>query len=109
MPAAWAGVSQVIVVSLTTVNDVAASVSNNTPVEPVKPEPLIVTEVPPPIKPSFGDRLVTVIEGKVSENLRTVSAVQPVVAPVTVRTFVHVDKSLDKSTVKSFGVLKLFV
>ena len=42
-----AGLSAVIVVSLTTVTSVAAVVPKSTAVAPVKPVPVIVTNVPP--------------------------------------------------------------
>lgn len=53
---AWAGVVAVIWVSLTTVNEVAAVVPNFTEVTPVKPVPVIVTEVPPVLGPEVGLR-----------------------------------------------------
>ena len=54
-----AGLSAVIVVSLATVTSVAAVVPKSTPVAPVKPVPVIVTEVPPAAGPLVGLRPVT--------------------------------------------------
>ena len=55
-----AGLSAVIVVSLTTVKFVAAVVPKSTAVAPVKPVPVIVTDVPPAAGPLVGLRPVTV-------------------------------------------------
>ena len=55
-----AGLSAVMVVSLTTVTSVAAVVPKSTAVAPVKPVPVIVTEVPPAVGPLFGLTPVTV-------------------------------------------------
>ena len=55
-PPGW---SAVIEVSLTTVTPVAAVVPKSTAVAPVKPVPVIVTEVPPAVGPVVGLRLVT--------------------------------------------------
>ena len=49
-----AGLSAVIDVSLTTVKFVAAFVPKSTAVAPVKPVPVIVTNVPPPSGPAVG-------------------------------------------------------
>jgi hypothetical protein len=54
-----AGLSAVIVVSLTTVKFVAAAVPKLTDVAPVKPLPVIVTNVPPTFGPAVGLRPVT--------------------------------------------------
>src|SRR2546427_4578806 len=54
VPAAWAGLTAVMVVSLTMVKLVAAVAPNFTAVAPVKPEPLIVTAVAPPTGPLSG-------------------------------------------------------
>ncbi len=58
VPAAWAGAVAVILMSLFTVNDVAAVPPKLTAVAPVNPEPLIVTIVPPPVEPVVGETLV---------------------------------------------------
>ena len=55
-----AGLSAVIVVSLTTVKLVAGVVPKSTAVAPVKPVPVIVTEVPPAAGPLVGLMPVTV-------------------------------------------------
>ena len=55
-----AGLLAVIVVSLTTVKLVAAVVPKSTAVAPVKPLPVIVTNVPPAAGPAVGLRPVTV-------------------------------------------------
>ena len=55
-----AGEVAVIEVSELTVNDVAAVDPNLTAVAPVKPVPVIVTEVPPASGPAVGLMLVTV-------------------------------------------------
>ena len=55
-----AGLSAVIVVSLTTMRSVAAVVPKSTTVAPVKPVPVIVTKVPPAVEPLVGLRPVTV-------------------------------------------------
>ena len=55
-----AGLSAVIVVSLTTMTPVAAVDPNSTAVAPVKLVPVIVTGVPPASEPSAGFRPVTV-------------------------------------------------
>jgi len=54
VPAACAGLTAVMVVSLTTVKLVAGVAPNFTAVAPVKPVPLIVTEVPPAAGPLSG-------------------------------------------------------
>jgi hypothetical protein len=51
---ARAGATAVIVVSSTTVNDVAASGPNLTAVAPVKPCPVMATLVPPKAGPELG-------------------------------------------------------
>ena len=55
-----AGLSAVIVVLLTTVTSVAAVVPKSTVGAPVKPVPVIVTNVPPATGPLVGLRPVTV-------------------------------------------------
>ena len=55
-----AGLTAVIVVSLTTVRFVAAVVPKSTAVAPVNPVPVIVTRVPPVVGPLVGLRPVTV-------------------------------------------------
>ena len=55
-----AGLSAVIVVSLTTVTFVAAVVPKSTAVAPVNPAPVIVTRVPPAAGPLVGLRPETV-------------------------------------------------
>ena len=54
-----AGEVAVMVVELTTVK-VAVAVPNFTPVTQLKPVPVMVTEVPPPVGPVFGTTPVTV-------------------------------------------------
>ncbi|MEO5651322.1 MAG: hypothetical protein ABIN79_03745 [Marmoricola sp.] len=54
-PAAWAGVTAVILVELTTVNDVAVVLLDFTDVAPVKSVPVIVTVLPPAVGPAFGE------------------------------------------------------
>ena len=67
MPALPAGVSHVIVVSLTTTTFVAATPSNVTALVPGllfwKPVPVRVTLVPPPAAPLLGDTEVSVGTG----------------------------------------------
>jgi hypothetical protein len=53
-PAASAGLVAVICESLLTVNDGAATDPNLTVDAPVKPDPLIVTAVPPTVVPDVG-------------------------------------------------------
>jgi len=53
-----AGEVAVILVDDTTVNRVAATDPNTTFVAPVKPDPEIVTDVPPRLEPLDGDRPV---------------------------------------------------
>ena len=60
-----AGVIQVIMVALTTVNDVASTPPMVTEVAPVKSLPLIVTSVPPFVLPVNGK--IPVIEGGVTK------------------------------------------
>ena len=52
--AAWAGADAVICVALLTVNEVALVLPKFTVVAPVKPVPVIVTEVPPIVGPLEG-------------------------------------------------------
>jgi hypothetical protein len=59
-PAEPAGVTAVIEVGETTVKLVAAAPPIVTAAAPVKSVPVIVTEVPPPVGPEFGEMLVTV-------------------------------------------------
>ena len=54
-----AGLVAVSVLSFTTTTLVAAFAPNVTLVAPVKPLPLIVTDVPPVVGPSVGTTLVT--------------------------------------------------
>ena len=49
-----AGLTAVIVVALTTMKFVAGVVPKSTPVAPVKPVPVIVTDVPPAAGPKSG-------------------------------------------------------
>ena len=69
VPAEPAGLVAVIEVSLVTVNEDAAVDPNLTAVTalvepaPVKPVPVIITEVPPVIGPAVGETLVTVGTG----------------------------------------------
>lgn len=60
VPADSAGLTAVIDVSLFTVSDLAAVVPKSTPVAPVKPVPVMVTEVPPAVDPDDGLTPVTV-------------------------------------------------
>jgi hypothetical protein len=55
----------VISVSLITVNEVAAAPLKVTAVAPVKPVPVMVTEVPPAVVPDVGEILVNVGAGAV--------------------------------------------
>jgi len=59
LPAAWAGLVAVIWVSELTVKLVALVVPNLTAVAPVKPQPVIVTTVPPDCGPLLGETPVT--------------------------------------------------
>jgi hypothetical protein len=59
VPADSSGVVAVICVSDTTVNWAAESNPNDTPVAPVKPDPVIVTDVPPATGPAVGLTPVT--------------------------------------------------
>jgi hypothetical protein len=59
-PAVCAGVVAVIVVLLVAVIPVALAPPKVTAVAPVKPLPVIVTDVPPPVGPLLGLMLVTV-------------------------------------------------
>ena len=63
VPIEPAGEIAVIEISLLTVNEVAAMPPNLTAVEPVKPVPVIATEVPPAARPVVGEMLVTVGAG----------------------------------------------
>jgi len=60
VPAGPAGEVAVIELSLNTVNEVAAVVPKVTLVAPVKPVPVMVTEVPPATVPAVGITAVTV-------------------------------------------------
>ena len=60
IPAITAGAIAVIVVALTTTNEVAAVTPKDTAVAPVRAVPVIVMLVPPAIGPAAGERLVTV-------------------------------------------------
>ena len=59
-PATRTGVTAVIWVALTTVNDVALIPPNVTPVAPVKFVPFIVTVTPPDVVPLVGESVVAV-------------------------------------------------
>src|SRR6478735_5284050 len=72
-----------MVVALLTVNVVAAVAPKSTAVAPVKPVPVIVTEVPPAVGPEFGLTLVTVgAATNVNWSLAEVALVPPVVVTV---------------------------
>ena len=58
VPALWAGEVAVIDVALLTVNVAAAVAPKLTAVAPVKPVPVIVTDVPPAVGPFVGLTLV---------------------------------------------------
>src|SRR4030081_2648941 len=60
VPALWAGEVAVIDVALLTVNVIAAVAPKLTAVAPVKPVPVIVTDVPPAAGPFVGLTFVTV-------------------------------------------------
>ena len=60
VPAEPAGAVAVIWVALFTVYVVAAVLPNFTAVAPVKPVPVIITDVPPAVGPAFGEIPVTV-------------------------------------------------
>src|SRR5678816_2751913 len=60
VPAACAGDTAVICVALSTVKLAAFVAPNFTDVAPVKPLPVIVTDVPPPVGPLVGLTLDTV-------------------------------------------------
>jgi hypothetical protein len=59
VPAELAGLVAVIEVALFTVYEVAAVLPNITAVAPVKPVPVIVTEVPPATGPAVDEMPVT--------------------------------------------------
>jgi hypothetical protein len=61
LPAAWAGATAVIELSETTVKLVATTPSKVTAVVPVRPVPVMVTDVP--AGPEVGEMLVTVGAG----------------------------------------------
>ena len=63
VPEVPAGEVAVIEPSSLIVNDSAAAEPKSTSVAPVKPDPVIVTEVPPAIGPAVGLMLVTVGTG----------------------------------------------
>ena len=67
VPAVCAGEVAVIDVALFTVNDAAGVAPNCTAVAPVKPVPVIVTDVPPAVGPLVGLTLVTVGAAGVGE------------------------------------------
>ena len=67
-PAMSAGLTTVIVVSVTTVRPVPGVVPKSTAVAPVKPVPVIVTRVPPAAGPLVGLRPVT--EGRAWATVR---------------------------------------
>jgi hypothetical protein len=58
-PAGCAGDTAVMCVSEFTVTLLAANEPNNTLLAPANPDPVIVTDVPPPIGPEDGDTPVT--------------------------------------------------
>jgi hypothetical protein len=60
VPAAPAGEVAVMLVALTTVNEVAAVDPKLTAVAPVRTVPVIVTVFPPPSRPAVGEIPVTV-------------------------------------------------
>jgi hypothetical protein len=60
VPAGLAGLTAVIWVSLLNVKLVAGTVPNSTLLAPVKPVPVIVTDVPPVVDPSLGEMPATV-------------------------------------------------
>ena len=79
-----AGLSAVIVVALTTVTFVAGTVPKSTAVAPVKPVPVIVTNVPPAAGPEDGLRPVTIGAATyVKRSADDVSDVPPAVTTVT--------------------------
>jgi hypothetical protein len=67
VPAAWALVTAVILDALVTLKLDAVVVPNLTVVAPLKPPPLIVTEVPPFVLPEVGVKLV--IDGGGTRNV----------------------------------------
>ena len=80
--AAWAGETAVICVDETTVKLVAATVPKRTWVVPLKPVPVMVTEVPPAAGPEVGEMALTegvfdVVALKVQVSLRNVLAAWP--------------------------------
>jgi hypothetical protein len=80
-----AGDIAVILVSLTTVKLVAGFEPNFTAVAPIKPEPVMVTEVPPDVWPDCGEIPVTCGEAAAYVNLSAgdVADVPPEVVTVT--------------------------
>ena len=83
-PAAPGGATTVIWLSETTVKLVAATVPNWTAVAPVKPEPVMVTAVPPAVEPDGGLTPLTTGAGtQVNWSLEEVAEVPPGVVTVT--------------------------
>jgi hypothetical protein len=89
VPAEPAGLVAVIEVALFTVYEVAALLLNITAITPVKPVPVIVTLVPPPIGPTAGVIAVTVGFPKVNRSDGVVADVP--LAVVTVISTVAVE------------------
>src|SRR5665213_269625 len=115
-PAVPAGLVAVTVVSLTTVNAVAAVVPKLTAVAPVKPVPVIVTMGPPAADPPVGLMLVpigvgatakaavlvprtaavaarTAIDAPAASRLRRVTRVDPCLVPMLRTTSLRLDRS----------------
>jgi hypothetical protein len=76
LPAAPAGVVDVIVVALTTLNVVAEAPAMVTPVAPMKPVPVMVTPVPPAVGPALG--LIAVTVGAATYVNNVLGAFEPV-------------------------------
>ena len=106
-----AGLTAVIVVSLTTLTFVAAAVPKSTAVAPVNPVPMIVTEVPPLGGPAVGLMAETVgggaagavyvnrsadDVGDVPTGLVTVTSTAPGLTPAGLTTTIWVPDSLKK-------------
>jgi hypothetical protein len=84
VPATWAGDVAVICESEITVNEGTAAVPNVTADAPVKPVPVMVTEVPPAVNPPAGEIKVTPgIGTKVNWSEVVTGLVPPAVATVT--------------------------
>jgi hypothetical protein len=93
-PALPAGEVAVIEVALFTVNDVAALQPNFTAVAPVRVVPIMLTTVPPPVRPVFGLTLDTVgtgaagVQVAVTESLFSESTRMPLVRSVETTLYV---------------------